>query len=364
MLPEYVSKAAILASLQEHLLGSTKKTTRFFKGSAPVLKPDTKATSSTTEVWQARQKEYHRANGLRYKCGKKFSPDHKCSTAIAGVSTAQVAVMVTEFSDGGGVIPNDILNLLESVDRNFGDSESYLSLHALAGTQSSKAIHLMALINNQVLSILVDSGSSRTFLNESMVHKLQIVTRPFQPMSVKVAIGQQIQTNKEVPALTWWIQGYTFSTSARILELGANDLILGMDWLEDHSPMQCDWLQKRISFLHENKMITLQGVVHKLVEQITEISAEQLSKLQKGNDRWALVILSQLANNSTHQERYSSTELLAQIKELIHEHQELFKTPEELPPNRTYDHSISLLPYVIPVNCRPYRYSPPAKGQN
>jgi hypothetical protein len=130
-----------------------------------------------------------------------------------------------------------------------------------------------------------------------------------------------------------------------------------MDWLENYNTMKCDWLQKKISFIHNGQMVTLQGVVPQPEEHVKEISAEQLLKLQKGNDLWALVILSQPADNSIHQEQYSSIELPSQIKEIIHEFQELLKTPDELPPNRTYDHVISLLPDVVPINCRPYGYS-------
>jgi hypothetical protein len=70
-----------------------------------------------------------------------------------------------------------------------------------------------------------------------MIHKLQLLPQPIKPMIVKVANGQQIQTTKEVQDLTWWIQGHTFSTTARILEFRVYDLILGMDWLENHNPM-------------------------------------------------------------------------------------------------------------------------------
>jgi hypothetical protein len=34
-----------------------------------------------------------------------------------------------------------------------------------------------------------------------------------------------------------------------------------------------------------------------------------------------------------------------------------------LPPSRTYDHSIAILPNALPVNCRPYRYSPEQKDE-
>ncbi|KAF0896451.1 hypothetical protein E2562_024315 [Oryza meyeriana var. granulata] len=41
----------------------------------------------------------------------------------------------------------------------------------------------------------------------------------------------------------WWIQGFSFRSDVRILPLGCYDVILGMDWLERHSPMQIDWVK-------------------------------------------------------------------------------------------------------------------------
>jgi hypothetical protein len=94
----------------------------------------------------------------------------------------------------GGLLSDEVLNMLEAAELNVGNSESYLSLHALAGTQSNRAIHFRALINNQVLSILVDSRSTHTFLNDSMVYKLQLLPQSVKPMTVKVANGESIQT--------------------------------------------------------------------------------------------------------------------------------------------------------------------------
>jgi hypothetical protein len=115
-----------------------------------------------------------------------------------------------------------------------------LSLNAVSRTQSNRAIHLTALIGKKVFSILVDSRSSHTFLNANMLQRVQLQTVPTNPMKVKVVNGHTIQTGTMVNNLQWWIQDSTFSISARILELAAYDLILGMDWLEEHSPMQCD----------------------------------------------------------------------------------------------------------------------------
>lgn len=51
-----------------------------------------------------------------------------------------------------------------------------------------------------------------------------------------------------VPELKWWMQGHTFSTPMRELEIDAYDGILGMDWLAQHSPMTCHWQDKWVKF--------------------------------------------------------------------------------------------------------------------
>jgi hypothetical protein len=58
---------------------------------------------------------------------------------------------------------------------------------------------------------------------------------------------------------------------------------------------------------------------------------------------------------------YLQTRIPSKIKDLIHEFDTLFQEPTTLPPSRFYDHAITLLPNAVPVNCRPYRYSPERK---
>jgi hypothetical protein len=106
MLPESVAKAAILASLQEHLLISTKRLVKYHNAKAAALPPksDFKATSATAKVWQARQlNEYRRVNGMCYMCGDKYTLGHKCSTT-SGVQNAQLSAITTESLDGRGPV--------------------------------------------------------------------------------------------------------------------------------------------------------------------------------------------------------------------------------------------------------------------
>jgi hypothetical protein len=89
---------------------------------------------------------------------------------------------------------------------------------------------------------------------------------------------------------------------------------------------------------------------------VQPIEAEQLWKACKGNDIWAFAVVEMVDNK--HQE-----EIPAPIQDLIQQYSELFKDPTSLPPQRIYDHTISLYPDAVPVNCRPYKYSPQHKSE-
>lgn len=71
-----------------------------------------------------------------------------------------------------------------------------------------------------------------------------------------------------------------FTTNLKVLPLGCYDIILGMDWLEDHSPMEMGWANKKMSFLHKGQHVQLERVTPKM-EQCQLISGEQLEGLIK-----------------------------------------------------------------------------------
>jgi hypothetical protein len=49
------------------------------------------------------------------------------------------------------------------------------------------------------------------------------------------------------------------------------------------------------------------------------------------------------------------------IAQVLQRYSGCFATPSTLPPHRSYDHRIVLLPDVQPVNVKPHRYSPQQK---
>jgi hypothetical protein len=45
-------------------------------------------------------------------------------------------------------------------------------------------------------------------------------------------------------------------------------------------------------------------------------------------------------------------------------YKDVFEDPKTLPPVRVFDHVIPLIPGIIPVNSKPYHYSPFHKTEN
>jgi hypothetical protein len=87
--------------------------------------------------------------------------------------------------------------------------------------------------------ILVDSGSSHSFVSASFLLKTNIQSQVAKPTQVRVANGEVILSSKQVLGLEWWAHDYTFHTNMRVLPMEAYDAILGNDWLRIHSPMVC-----------------------------------------------------------------------------------------------------------------------------
>jgi hypothetical protein len=159
----------------------------------------------------------------------------------------------------------------------------YLSLNAIAGIAEGEAMRLKAIVKNKVMLILVDSGSSHTFVSPSFLQQCGITPTTMSPKQVQLANGDLLVTDKVVHQLQWWIEVHTFQTDMKVLDLGAYDAILGYDWLKQHSPMSCHWEHKTMSFVENGRDIVLQGVRPAQLS-LEQLPAQQLVKWVAGND--------------------------------------------------------------------------------
>ena len=81
--------------------------------------------------------------------------------------------------------------------------------------------------------ILVDTGSSHSFVSSHFVQIAHLPTVPISQQKVKLANGEWLTTARKVPNLQWFIQGHTFSHDMIVLDMLFYDAILGYDWLNE-----------------------------------------------------------------------------------------------------------------------------------
>jgi hypothetical protein len=135
-LPDSVAKAVVLTANQEKLLEKNQR--RPSKGfnhrvHSGVHKSDSRSSVTLGDLWKARQlREHRRANGLCFKCGDKCAPGHKCADGSQEVSLAQL-VAASQSGDGGGLMSDEILELLE-VSTLQQDTDASTSLNAITRT--------------------------------------------------------------------------------------------------------------------------------------------------------------------------------------------------------------------------------------
>lgn len=122
-------------------------------------------------------------------------------------------------------------------------------------------LRLQGMIEQHQVLMLVDSGSSQSFISDDLAIKLGGAQQVDCPIHVRVADGGILSCTKEVRDYCWWVKGISFVTTLKVLPLGCYDVIIGMDWLGNHSPIAVDWKGKSLTFKHDNKMVCLHGVL-------------------------------------------------------------------------------------------------------
>jgi hypothetical protein len=103
-----------------------------------------------------------------------------------------------------------------------------------------------------------------------------------------------------------------------VLQLSTYDLIVGMDWLEKHSPMLIHWSQKWLSIPLKDSTVTLQGVQ----SSVLQIDVIQVCSLQ----------------DLSYKEQAVLENLSTDIHEVISQFPTVFEIPTGMPPVRDCDH--------------------------
>jgi len=134
------------------------------------------ALEFSTDSKLAAVKAYRRAMGLCYKFGLKWTKDHKCSP--------EVLHAIRDFWD--------ILSDDDCVDHLYSScipqEKLFLALSksAFSGARAIRTTHFTGSLAGIPITFLLDSGSSSSFVNESIVRQLSSQTVLPQPTLIHV----------------------------------------------------------------------------------------------------------------------------------------------------------------------------------
>jgi predicted aspartyl protease len=172
--------------------------------------------------------------GLFYKCAVPWTKEHKCAPEVLLVVEA-----VWDAFDQDDVAES-------STPDSETDAQVFLAISkaAVLGNSSARTVRFSGYMQGHPVHILIDSGSSTSFLSETVASQLSGIQSEPVSTRVQVAGGTHLQSSVLLRNVPWSVGQCVFQSTFRVLPLKAYDAIVGMDWLESFSPMQVHWRDK------------------------------------------------------------------------------------------------------------------------
>lgn len=193
-IPDTVEKAIMLPKIQQQVVDKGKykwtRPTNQYRHNSTNTRQDNRGNLPNSPLWKERQtRDYLKANGLCFYCREPFDANHiKSCTKRPQQHLNTLAVNELDV-----VLTEEVIHELE-VEDTLASDFCQLSLNALSGTEQGEAMKVRALVRNKVMLILVDSGSSHSFVSQAFFKKVGISAVPMAPQQVRLANGEILIT--------------------------------------------------------------------------------------------------------------------------------------------------------------------------
>ncbi|CAO2034871.1 unnamed protein product [Urochloa humidicola] len=288
---------------------------------------------SAEDKWRALKSMRH-AKGLCQYYAEKWARDHKCADTVQ-LHAVQELMEIFQLDDENASVLSGSRHEEEHLFL-------LLSVAAVSGIPHPKTLCLTGVIQDIKIKVLIDSGSSHSFISSSLSPSLLGMSEMIDPIPVQVANGQKILCSQQFLQTTWSVSGYEFVSDLKVLPLSSYDLIIGMDWLEAHSLMKVHWQQKWLAIPYKSTTAILYGNRPEVPEgTMVQVCTVEIAVVDGEVE----------------------VSMPPEVQALVQQFAELFEVPIDLPPQRSCDHAIPLMDGAAPVQIRPYRYAPALKDE-
>lgn len=254
--------------------------------------------------------------------------------------------------------------------------------------------------NKITCSVLLDCGSSGNFVSTAFVKQHSLTTTVSECLShVQLADGS-IQPSTIECTIPLTINTYTETLTFKVIPLAKYNIILGIPWLSHYNPA-VDWKRGIVRVKSHGKKHILRAqsnTKQKPHTTLNFISHMQLRKAVRNNEieEYVLTFIKPVdekrvrfvnidspsaiprhtkveehiedetchaidpstSNNRTHTESFEHQrqQILTRV---LHDYADVFSLPQSLPPSRSIDHKIELIPGSSPPCHATRRMSPP-----
>ncbi|BFG34934.1 hypothetical protein CerSpe_212080 [Prunus speciosa] len=202
---------------------------------------------------------------------------------------------------------------------------------------------LMGQIQGIPILVFIYSGADKSFINLWIAEHLRHPIDRTCTEIVVVASGSPLKTKGMLRQVPVQIQGYEFKHDYRLLNVIGCDMVLGMDWLETLGLVGWHFKHRTMEFTVEGSNHRIMGAMNGPLQPTTQIC--QLGSKEN------IVDINFLIHETTDPKSISVSE------PLLNQFADLFSTSTGLPPKKSIDHQIPLLPGTGPISVIPYRYS-------
>jgi len=138
-------------------------------------------------------------------------------------------------------------------------------------------VEVEGMIKDKPISILIDPGASLSYVSPSIAEICSLQQEKFRkPWMVQLATGMKRKVFNYVKDCEVIMSGFKTPIELNVLPLGSYDVLIGMDWLENHRVV-LNYFEKTFTCLNEEgNTILVKGIPRKT--SVRQISASQMKR--------------------------------------------------------------------------------------
>jgi predicted aspartyl protease len=139
------------------------------------------------------------------------------------------------------------------------DDEVTYIVHALVDYSHPQTMKVNGFLKCQQVTILIDTGSTNNFLDESIAQNFSIPTEDCEPFEVTLVDGGTFTCNSKCSNVKLAVQDLELQADLYLLPLGDYKVVLGMEWLRTLGNVLWNFSKLTVKFTLNGKRVIVQG---------------------------------------------------------------------------------------------------------